>query len=509
MSAEDAIAAVRAAASRSPVVYLGTEAFAALDLLPSLVTTAAEEGALPILMTCGALSEPLEVLEPALSALSTRGPYAVLWTLDVSHHARLDMREIKRLLRMVDRVSNAMLQVLFVLPDGAVLPSALLEAGLINRGCMLSTRRGESLSSYMRGCAGALLDLPQDASTSNAIREPTGQRTEESPSHPLSFRSLVFETTYFCNARCDHCYTSCGPDASRERLSVDDVRRVIDEATQLPNLAKNCHFAGGEATIYWHELMQMLAHADARGFSNAITTNGFWAGTLDRALRKVGELASVGVRTIELSADAMHQDYIAPGVVTNMIRAGKQLGVQIVLRVCTTRRQNAGHVVTHLAPEEQCGVTVATMPAAAIGRAALIPENDLWRKPGLPEGSCAHALNVVVAPDGRVYPCCNGGELCPSLSLGSIHEGSLQDMMSSLRPNFMLRTLVHAGPAHFASFLREAGLGAKLRDRYGSFCELCTQIFTDPELTQAVQQEVQRRAFAALLSSTAAPKGPC
>jgi hypothetical protein len=63
--------------------------------------------------------------------------------------------------------------------------------------------------------------------------------------------------------------------------------------------------------------------------------------------------------------------------------------------------------------------------------------------------------------------------------------------MVELRANSLVRTLVHAGPAHFAEAIRDAGLGHKLRENYANYCNLCNDIFTDPELSAIVKQSVE------------------
>ncbi len=137
---------------------------------------------------------------------------------------------------------------------------------------------------------------------------------------------------------------------------------------------------------------------------------------------------------------------------------------------------------------------VVTGVAHATGRAATaIPAEDFWTRPGLPEGHCADILNLTVTPDGGVYPCCAGSELCPSLRIGSIHEQSLAEMMAASRGHFLLRTLIHAGPRHFAGLIAGTGLAGRLRPGYEDICDLCGHLFTDPEMAEAVRQRLDLR----------------
>ncbi|MGW0601892.1 radical SAM/SPASM domain-containing protein [Streptomyces sp. NPDC002776] len=492
-SPDGVAAALQERQGRTPLVYLGIEALAEPGLLPDLVATAARHGTHPILLTRGGPDLPLQDIARTLATLKNHGSFEIVWALDLPHYQQLDDHHVNAVLETLTGPGTPALHLLCVLPEGAAPPLELLAKDTLNQGSQVVTRPGRTLADYLSRCAPGVLDLSRPAAES--VLPP--QRTPSSATradYPLAFNALIFETTYFCNAKCTHCYTSCGPDSPRTRLSVADVTRVIDETADLPNVARRCHFAGGEATIYWRELMAMLHHSARHGFINTLTTNGFWGSSPERAQRKMADLADAAVHTVELSADAMHQDFIKPAVLGNIIQAGRDHNIDIVLRVCTTRDNRISDVLPLIDPTLQNDLVILAEPAIGTGRAATeVPEAKRWQIPGLPLGACADVLNLVVTPDGGVFPCCSGSELCPTLTLGNIHDQSLTAMMQNSRSNVLLRTLVHAGPSYFAQLMADSPLAERLRPAYGSYCELCTQIFTDTDLTAFVRDHVQRK----------------
>jgi hypothetical protein len=227
---------------------------------------------------------------------------------------------------------------------------------------------------------------------------------------------------------------------------------------------------------------------------NTLVTNGWWGQTPEKARALVRELKDAGVTDVELSADAMHQQFIRRSCIGNVLRAAREAGIAIVLRVCTTRKHKAHRVLSLLPEEDRTGISVAMSKATPLGRAReAIPFEDMWLDPGLPAGACHEVLSLTVVPNGDVFPCCAGSELCPSLCIGNVFRQSLEEMMAQLSDNQLVGTLVHRGPAYLAGMIHEAGLGHKLGDKYANYCHLCNDIFTDPELASVVRARVEGR----------------
>jgi Fe-coproporphyrin III synthase len=116
--------------------------------------------------------------------------------------------------------------------------------------------------------------------------------------------TVQIHPTLRCNLRCRHCYSSSGPD-SRTELSYDLVAGALDDARDLGY--EVLAVSGGEPFLY-PDLLRVLRHAKALGFTTTVTTNG---SVLDR-----GRLERVAAHLdgIALSLDG-------PPAVHNRIRA--------------------------------------------------------------------------------------------------------------------------------------------------------------------------------------------
>src|SRR3990172_13143979 len=83
--------------------------------------------------------------------------------------------------------------------------------------------------------------------------------------------SVLFEVTHRCNLGCEHCYLTEGPVGrprpSRAELTLDEVRRVLDELAAAGTLFLT--LTGGEGFLR-RDLLDIVAHARARGVSVAV-----------------------------------------------------------------------------------------------------------------------------------------------------------------------------------------------------------------------------------------------
>jgi MoaA/NifB/PqqE/SkfB family radical SAM enzyme len=278
---------------------------------------------------------------------------------------------------------------------------------------------------------------------------------------------------------------------------------------RLPNLKRHAVFGGGEATLFWGELLEMLQDARSHGFVSSLVTNGWWGKSKEKAEVRVGELERAGVARIDLSIDAMHEEFVHPAAIDSIIEGAKAAGMAVVLRICTTRRHRADDVLALLSPESQIGISVALSAVTPLGRARdEIGADEIWIEDGIPGGACHEDLNLAVTPSGDVFPCCAGSELCASLCMGNVFRESLEQIMRNTGMDVVIRTLVHRGPASFVDAISRAGLGHHLRDGYTNYCHLCNDIFTNPEVAEAVRASLPgsfRRPLPLIASSP--PRG--
>ncbi|MFO0649706.1 MAG: radical SAM protein [Polyangiales bacterium] len=259
-----------------------------------------------------------------------------------------------------------------------------------------------------------------------------------------------------CNHACQHCYQIQG---LKGELSLDDVRRVLDDLAAEGVLTVNV--SGGEATLR-HDLVEILAHARARGFAVRLYTNAF---LIDEAYAE--RLAAIGLYEVHVSvysAEPSEHDAATrvPGSFARTlagIRAMRDRGMRVVVKSPATVFSSEGApAVERLARSLGCEfrasasitpmedgslapLDVAASPEHLVATGLLrpwAPRGDITeeRTGFLSTGSCGVGkTGVVVLPNGDVLPCTDtpirlGNALEEGLS--STLRGDVAEMFRSL-----------------------------------------------------------------------------
>jgi len=266
------------------------------------------------------------------------------------------------------------------------------------------------------------------------------------PSHP------VWEMTTACNLHCIHCHASGGKRAPDE-LTTAEGKRLLDQLAEV-RAFRMMAFTGGEPLVR-SDLYELLAYAQALGFTNTIATNatlvddrvalrlrrcgvviaavsvdGFDAETHDyvrgqpgafraalegmRALRRAGILLHVNITAMEYNLDQM----------VPLMQLVDSLGAGILLMyqlVPVGRGREVGSAALDLGANErlirfmaraQRDVRAIMEPVAGPQYwPHLLQRNGIERGPFLRlaetvfHGCSAGRGFVYVKPNGEVWPC--------------------------------------------------------------------------------------------------------
>jgi sulfatase maturation enzyme AslB (radical SAM superfamily) len=300
---------------------------------------------------------------------------------------------------------------------------------------------------------------------------------------PLSYDTLVIETTNQCNAKCGMCYQESGPLGSdrfgKGELPFDIVKRVLADATQIPTLGPRVHFSGGEVFLNLQNTINSFSEAKKNGFLEiSATTNAFWGKNISDAKEIAKKLRAAGLTRIEISCDHWHLEYINSSSIKNCIIACDDADIEIVLRTLSSKSNTSAEALCHLDDELiSCADEVVCCPIIPSGRAAkTIPTSDILFSNTL-GSSCHHMLNLTVNAFGDVYPCCAGLDQNGNLKFGSIHKESIIDIAKWMNKSLLLRVLVFQGPGSFISILEKSGFN--IGEKYNTICHLCWSIFSD------------------------------
>ena len=98
--------------------------------------------------------------------------------------------------------------------------------------------------------------------------------------------SVCLAVTYKCQCACANCYAAARQREKIEELSTAETKKLIDEVQAVGAIHLN--FTGGEPLLR-EDLLDLIAHAHARGLITRISTNGYLL-TRERvaALRRAG-----------------------------------------------------------------------------------------------------------------------------------------------------------------------------------------------------------------------------
>ncbi|MBW1974335.1 MAG: 12,18-didecarboxysiroheme deacetylase [Deltaproteobacteria bacterium] len=137
---------------------------------------------------------------------------------------------------------------------------------------------------------------------SDALRY--GRKSKSLPSHLLQFSEdkkpvVVWNITKRCNLRCVHCYAHANPTGTRDELTTEEGKRLIDDLADFGSPV--ILFSGGEPLMR-EDLTELAHYAIERGMRAVISTNG----TL--ITHKVAqELKNIGLSYVGISLDGMEE----------------------------------------------------------------------------------------------------------------------------------------------------------------------------------------------------------
>ena len=89
-------------------------------------------------------------------------------------------------------------------------------------------------------------------------------------------KGLFLEVTLRCNARCEHCGSSCGDIMPKDELTTDELKKVLLDIANHPDFEPRdmmLYVTGGEPLVR-KDLFEIMELADTLGFNWGMTTNG-------------------------------------------------------------------------------------------------------------------------------------------------------------------------------------------------------------------------------------------
>jgi len=313
---------------------------------------------------------------------------------------------------------------------------------------------------------------------------------------------LVFSVTYDCPITCKYCVTESGP-WDGPALDASFMIGVINEARALGNLL-SVVFTGGEPLLKRSAVEQTLRHARQHKLWTRIVTNSFWAVTPEVAFQTLDELKQAGLCEINLSCDDLHQEHIPLERVRNAYQAARLLDLPILI----AHKQVKGARITPASLAQFLGAKLTefkeggdnpktdlyssslTVPVG-YGADWLDPEDYIVYPSGQAAWSspCSSILSsIIISPAKEVRICCGMiAQRVPELSIGSLEHQSLAEIVCDGNTDLIANWLALEGPFGIMSFIHGKAPQIKFQERYVNHCHLCNDIFTRPEVREAIR----------------------
>lgn len=331
--------------------------------------------------------------------------------------------------------------------------------------------------------------------------------------------TAVLLTTLQCNITCAHCSVDSHPKR-HERMPLPAALAYLRGLAATPGI-DYIDLSGGEPLIHIADVKALAQEAQRLGVGMRLTSNGFWARSVPKAVRMLSGLQAAGVAAVGLSVDEWHLPFVPASVVANYIAACREVGMQALLSAVV--RGSPHQARSRIPPAELKNVVarygleheqLVDSDAWSDHRASLQPRARTafeqasirefvllsWQiltsegrgrhlapteEPyGLapPEPCPAAGELPTIDPEGRLFPCCSPWASRPSHAFGTVSEAGTADDIERMRRSALVRVLHDFGPERLIQFL--GAIGIEFPDAHSGICNQCGQLFERLDLAQ-------------------------
>lgn len=301
----------------------------------------------------------------------------------------------------------------------------------------------------------------------------------------FDFRSVIIFLTFVCPVGCSTCNTQANPGATGH-LGPDWLSRFLVRLKALKT-TEYLIWTGGEPFEAFDSLAAGIRVAAKLGFRSEILTSGCWYTEFPGRL---AELAESGIFRIRISLDAEHQSAVdietVHSLVDDILARGIPLG--FTLRRIPGSLRGPGDYVAELlkrhpelrSAQERSSRLFHVLPTIP----ADFPPDQGASGVATDPGPCRLGFrDLVIGPDGRVYPCCGlfGIGIDDRVSTGDAMTDFPEPASKSLAERPLFRDLREKGAYSMA---RDRGLipGMIPASGYAGPCHACRMIL--PVLTE-------------------------
>ncbi len=302
--------------------------------------------------------------------------------------------------------------------------------------------------------------------------------------------------TYRCTLACKHCCFNSSPTRPAVFTPVDDC---VEYLRQLHATDRVVHIAGGEAMLYYPQLLEICRRADEQGIApHFIETNATFAVNDGVVRTRLSELKDAGVHGLLISADPYHQLQCPPDRFWRCRRIAREVfGPENVITGGFAEGEVEEFAAIARDPERLAQHTRAHPPMLS-GRAGedlarYFPDrpiaelkDEMWHG-GAGTVDCSQEFTpetmweIHIDPYGNVQTCCG-------VIVGNAKETPVPGLMARgfLGRSPVVDAIYHGGPPALLELAKS--LGYEERAGYPQKCGLCWEVrkFLRPHFPDAI-----------------------
>ena len=295
--------------------------------------------------------------------------------------------------------------------------------------------------------------------------------------------SLLF--TYRCTIACKHCLFNCSPRQPDICVSLGDG---VEFLRQLRATDRVIHIAGGEAMMYYRQMLTICQIANEEGNApHFFETNASWC-TDDGVTRaRYEEMKQAGLLGVLISADPYHQVFVSPRSRHRAYRWAVEIFGRENVAAADLSLEQLSELRSIGCDDERLGEHTRTHAPRLVGRAGnvlasfysdrplrVLVEDVLWHgKPGgescWSEFDSEEMWEIHIDPYGNIQTCCG-------IIVGDAYEKPLIEWMERgfYTDSNLVRMAYERGPYAYLELAIQRGY--QPREGYPQKCNLCWEV---------------------------------
>lgn len=304
--------------------------------------------------------------------------------------------------------------------------------------------------------------------------------------------TLTILCTYKCTAACEQCCFESSP-MIKGRLSLNVIKKRINEAHSNFQALKLVVFSGGEAFLLKDDLFAAVNYATSLGLMTRIVTNAYWGRNTQKALDTAHRLKNSGISEINISTGADHEKWVP---ISSVIHAARALTSKKIRTVITVEAETErSRCFDRLIDSEDIKYSITSgflsiqrnswMKFNEKGQDRInLPDVDALRK-----GCDQIFSSIVVTPHDNISACCGLTlEHIPEMRIGSTKD-SLNDAYSSSYQDFLKFWIHLDGPYRI---IERLNLDNKdILKNVNHICEACIRMHQNSDVKDKLMNDYQ------------------